>query len=70
MNADVERAKNLLHYGTGLDAPPAAQAGHESEVPYRCLYELEKESEATTGYRKGELGREGFLHWFEDFSRR
>lgn len=26
-----------------------------------------KESEATTGYWKGELGREGFLHRFEDF---
>lgn len=24
-------------YGTGLDAPPAAGTGHESEVPYRCL---------------------------------
>ena len=36
MNADVERAKNLLR--TELDwMPPAAGTGHESEVPYRCL---------------------------------
>ena len=35
MNADVERAKNLLR--TELDWMPAAGTGHESEVPYRCL---------------------------------
>ena len=37
MNADVERAKNLLR--TELDwmrRQPQAR-GHESEVPYRCL---------------------------------
>ena len=44
MNADVERCEESSPYGTGLDAPPAAGTGHESEVPYRCLYELEKKA--------------------------